>query len=526
MKPGITRRNFLAGALLSPLLRCLSQEVRAEDLTIALNLGPAQTFSFDWLKEQARQLASQPYQAPVTGHADILEKIDYDAYRQIRFRPEASLWAKEGPYAVQFFHQGKLFQAPVRMYVVHDGMAREIHYSPRLFTFGKTDFAATLPDDLGFAGFRVREAGEKRREWLAFLGASYFRSPGELDQWGLSARGIAVGTGLPTPEEFPYFIRFWLEPITNPKVLMIYALLDGPSISGAYRIQAAYDERVVMDIEAVLFPRTAIPRLGIAPMTSMFWHSETNHMQSRDWRPEVHDSDGLAMWTETGERIWRPLNNPHFVQTSSFFDKNPKGFGLLQRDRNFENYQDTGTFYDRRPSLWVEPLEPWGEGAVQLVEIPTDIEIDDNIVAYWVPQAPVLAGSTWTFKYRLHWVADDPYPLNLGRVIGTHIGRGGVAGLRHPPPNKSRIVIDFAGGPLENLDEKAPVQLVLNATNGKLENENVLQIEGTKRWRAFFDIEPENMNPVDIRAYLRLGDRALTETWLYQYIPYYRTLLG
>jgi len=232
------------------------------------------------------------------------------------------------------------------------------------------------------------------------------------------------------------------------------------------------------------------------------------------------------MWTGTGERIWRPLNNPPFVQTSSFFDKNPRGFGLLQRDRNFENYQDTGTFYDRRPSLWVEPLEPWSEGAVQLVEIPSDYEIDDNIVAYWVPQAPVQAGSTWTFKYRLHWVAEEPYPANLGRVIATRVGRGGVAGIRPPPPNKSRIVIDFGGGPLESLDEKAPVQLVLNATGSRIENETVLPVEGTNRWRAFFDVKPENMNPVDLRAYLRLGDRALTETWLYQYIPYYRTLLG
>jgi glucans biosynthesis protein len=526
MKLHLTRRRFVAGALLAPLVRFLSRPAGAEDLSNALDLGPAQAFSFDWLREQARQLATQPYQVPATRHADILERIDYDAYRQIRFRPEASLWAKEGPYAVQFFHQGKLFQVPVKMYVVDEGMAREIHYSPRLFTFGKTDFATTLPDDLGFAGFRIREAGGKEREWLAFLGASYFRSPGELDQWGLSARGIAIGTGLPTPEEFPYFISFWLEPINNPKALLIYALLDGPSISGAYRMQAAYSGKVVMDIEAALFPRTTIARLGIAPMTSMFWYSETNHMQSKDWRPEIHDSDGLAMWTGKGERIWRPLNNPPFVQTSSFFDDNPKGFGLFQRDREFEHYLDIDSFYERRPSLWVEPLEPWGEGAIQLVEIPTHFEADDNVVAYWVPQTPVQAGSTWSFKYRLHWVADDPYPANLGRVVATRFGRGGVAGLRRPPPNKSRIVIDFAGGPLEQLDSKAPVQLVLTATSGQIEEENVTRITGTNHWRAFFDIEAESMNPVDIRAYLRLGDRALTETWLYQYIPYYRTLLG
>jgi glucans biosynthesis protein len=524
MKFGITRRTFLTGALLTPWVRHLGQEVRAEDLATALNLGPAQAFSFDWLKEQARQLASQPYQVPVTGHTDILEKIDYDTYRKIHYRPEHAL--SVGRYTVRFFHMGKLFQVPVKMHVVNDGMAREVLYSRRLFNFGKESFVASLPDNLGFAGFRVVYLSvQPHKEWLAFLGASYFRSPGELDQWGLSARGIAIGTGLPTPEEFPYFISFWLEPASNPQALMIYALLDGPSISGAYRILASYQERVVMDVEAVLFPRNNIPRMGIAPMTSMFWYSETNHMQSRDWRPEIHDSDGLVIWTGAGERIWRPINNPLFVQTSSFFDKNPNGFGLLQRDRNFENYQDTGTFYDRRPSLWVEPLEPWGEGAVQLVEIPSDSEVDDNIVAYWVPQAPVQAGYTWTFKYRLHWIAEEPYPAHLARVIATRLGTGGVAGIK-PPPNKSRIVIDFAGGSLESLDEKAPVQLVLNVTSGKIENETVLQLEGTKRWRAFFDIEAENLNPVDIRAYLRLGDQALTETWLYQYLPYYRTLLG
>lgn len=526
-KPGITRRTFLTGALLAPLFPFLTSAARAEELNAGFDLGPAQSFSFDGLREQARQLAAQPYRAPLIRYPEVLERIDFDAYQQIRYRPEDALWTKEdGPYPVQFFHLGKFFQAPVRIHLVRDGMTREILYSPRLFTFGKASFAADLPDDMGFAGFRVMHSSAQQRDWLAFLGAAYFRSAGELDQYGLSARGVAIGTGLPTPEEFPCFVSFWLEAAADPKALVIYALMDGPSISGAYRFLASRQEQVVMDVEAVLFARAAIPRLGIAPMTSMFWYSETNHMQSRDWRPEIHDSDGLALWAGTGERIWRPLNNPLGVQVSSFFDNNPKGFGLLQRDRNFENYQDDGVFYEKRPSLWVEPLEPWGEGAVQLVEIPTDYEVDDNIVAYWVPQTPVQAGSTWNFKYRLFWIADDPYSANLGRVIATRLGRGGIPGMKQAPPHKTKIVIDFAGGPLENLDKTAPVQLMLNASSGKIENDYVLQVVGTQHWRAFFDIEAENMNPVDIRIYLRLGDQALTETWIYQYIPYYRTLLG
>jgi len=526
MNPCLTRRTFLAGALLTPLLRFLNPlpQAAAGAMTPP-NLGPPQPFSFDGLREQAKQLAGRPYQAPAARHPEILVQIDYDAYRQIRYRQEATLWAQQGPYAVQFFHLGKLFQAPVQISVVSDGMAREVLYSPRLFEFGKSAFAATLPDDMGFAGFRVRDTDVRHREWLAFLGASYFRSPGALDQYGLSARGIAIGTGLPEPEEFPVFTAFWLEPATDSKPLLIYALLDGPSISGAYRIQASHPGGVIMDVEAALFARTAIRRLGIAPMTTMFWYSETNHMQSRDWRPEIHDSDGLALWTGTGERIWRPLNNPPAVQTSSFFDDNPKGFGLFQRDRDFENYQDVDAFSERRPSLWVEPLEPWGEGFVQLVEIPTEYETEDNIVAYWTPKAPVQAGSSWTFKYRLHWVAEEPYPADLGRAIATRLGRGGVAGVKPPPANKTRIVIDFAGGPLAELDKEAPVELVLNATRGTLANKVAFQLAGTQRWRAFFDIEATGRDPADVRAYLRLGDRPLTETWLYQHLPYYRTLL-
>jgi glucans biosynthesis protein len=305
------------------------------------------------------------------------------------------------------------------------------------------------------------------RDWLAFLGASYFRSSGEAGEYGLSARGIAIDTGFPTPEEFPCFTSFWLEAGADRGAIMIYALLDGPSITGAYRIEATRQERVVMNVEAVLFARTANSRMGIAPLTSMFWFSETNHQPAKEWRPEVHDSDGLALWTGSGERLWRPLNNPPSVQTSSFLDNNPKGFGLLQRDRNFENYQDIYTFYERRPSLWVEPLEQWGEGAVQLVEIPTNYDIYDNVVVYWLPKVPVQAGSTWNFKYRLHWLADEPYPPPLGRVIATRLGWGGIlVGQPHPNNKVWRLVIDFAGGPLGGIEKNAPVKLVVSATRG------------------------------------------------------------
>ncbi len=523
MKRYLTRRSFLTGALLVPWLPLLGQNVQAEvKLPATLELGPAQPFNFDWLREQAKQLAAQPHQPPLIRYAEVLQRIDYDAHRQIRYRPEATLWAQgDGPYPVQFYHLAALFKEPVKCYVVHDGVAQEISYSRKLFQYDDlAKFAQSLPDDMGFAGFRVMNSSAQQNYWLSFLGASYFRSSGELGEYGISARGIAVDTGFPTPEEFPRFTRFWLEAGAELGTVMMYALLDGPSITGVYRIEALRQEHVVMNIEALLFARTAIRRMGIAPLTSMFWFSETNHQPAKEWRPEVHDSDGLALWTGSGERVWRPLNNPPSVQTSSFLDNNPKGFGLLQRDRNFENYQDIYTFYERRPSLWVEPLEPWGEGAVQLVEIPTTYDIFDNIVAYWLPKVPVQAGSAWNFKYRLHWLADEPYPPLLGRVIATRLGWGGFLVGQPRSENKVwRPVIDFAGGPLAGIEKNAPVKLVVTTMRGKVIYSSAMQVVGTQRWRGSFDIEVEGNEPVDIRAYLRLGDQALTETWLYQLIP-------
>lgn len=522
MNRNLTRRSFLTGALLAPWLSLVGQSARSEmELPAGLEWGPAQPFSFDGLRQQAQRLATQPYQAPSIRHADLLDRIDYDAHLEIQCRPEAALWRQgDGPYPVRFFHLGRLFPLPVKIYAVQAGTAREVRYSSRMFTFGKADFAAALPDDLGFAGFRVLHSRTEERDWLAFLGASYFRSAGELDQYGISARGIAIDTALPSAEEFPRFTQFWLEPTADPHTILIHALLEGPSLTGAYRIRATRQERVTMDIEAVLFFRATISRLGVAPLTSMFWFSETNHQPGWDWRPEVHDSDGLALWTGAGERIWRPLNNPPFVQISSFLDHNPRGFGLSQRDRQFENYQDDRVFYERRPTLWVEPLEPWGEGAVQLIEIPTNYEMNDNIVAYWAPNSSVQAGATQTFRYRLHWVADEPADPPLGQVIATRMGWTTIPKTPPRPVHRIWFALDFAGGPLEHLDSQAPVQLVASAKRGILRSLNAFQVVGGRRWRGNFELELEGGEPVDLRAYLRLGDQALSETWLYPLIPH------
>jgi glucans biosynthesis protein len=281
----------------------------------------------------------------------------------------------------------------------------------------------------------------------------------------------------------------------------------------------------VTEVHAELFVRQDVARLGVAPLTSMFWYGENNRQRAVDWRPEIHDSDGLALWTGSGERLWRVIENPTLVKTSSFVDSNPRGFGLSQRDRNFDNYQDDGAYYDRRPTVWVEPLGDWGEGAVQLVEIPTDDEIHDNIVAYWVPKEPVRAGASWTFDYRLYWGNDEPFTSPVARVRNTWKGRHGIAGLAASQvaalPPGIKFVIDFAGGPLAGIEQRYDLEAVVTASRGRIDNAHVLKVVGTDRWRASFDLIAEGAiadNPVELRCFVRLGERVLTETWLYQYV--------
>jgi periplasmic glucans biosynthesis protein len=477
-------------------------------------LGAASRFDFDILIARAKELAGAVYRPAPLRNTEILDKIDYDAFQEIRFRPEAGLWHDDpGKFAIQAFHLGKFFKAPVRLHQLAGGQARELLYAPALFDFGKASFARALPDNIGFSGFRVMHPGGKN-DWLAFLGASYFRSAGELDQYGLSARGLAIDVATPTPEEFPRYTNFWIDEPEAGRII-IYALLEGPSIAGAYRFEATDDRKVVLTIDTVLFARSSIDRLGVAPLTSMFWYGKNNRARAIDWRPELHDSDGLALWTGAGERIWRPLNDPASTRVSSFLDTDPRGFGLLQRERSFDTYQDDSVFYNRRPSVWVEPTGHWGKGSVQLVEIPTDDETNDNIVAYWVPAEPVTAGDQLRFGYKLHWLTDEPYPPATARVIATRTGVGGVPGQPRPQ-GQHKFAIDFAGGELGSLGQHDGVEPVVSASRGKIVNPYALPIVGTKDWRLVFDLARADAEPVDLRCFLRRNGTALTETWLYQ----------
>jgi periplasmic glucans biosynthesis protein len=520
----IDRRSFLAGAL--GAFAATDAPLSASEVA-ALRFGPASPLSFDALKQRARDLARAPYIPPTRPAPEVLQQIDYDAHGKIRFKTDLALWAN-GPSAfpVTFFHLGRYFQLPVRMHVVEGGEAREILYDSRYFDMPADSPAHRLPDNSGFAGFRFQEARAgrldwRKNDWVAFLGASYFRAIGELYQYGLSARGAAVDTAVfGKPEEFPSFTHVYFEtPAPDQDGVTVLALLDGPSLAGAFRFVMRRAEAVVMEIEKALYLRQDVERLGIAPLTSMYWYSETAKPTAIDWRPEIHDSDGLALWTGAGERIWRPLNNPPRITASSFADEHPRGFGLMQRDRLFDHYLD-GVYYDRRPSLWVEPLGDWGRGSVQLIELPTDDEIHDNIVATWVPAEPARTGTSHEFRYRLHWVADEPYPPTLARCVATRLGNGGQAGTVRPKGVR-KFIVEFKGEPLARLPAGVLPEPVLWASRGAFSNVRAEAVPNDVpgHWRAEFDLTATGTEPVELRCYLRSRDAVLSETWLYQYHP-------
>ena len=526
----IDRRTFLASAAASVGLTALGYSNTAR--AASLSFSPAKPFSFDALIEQAREMASRQYAPAWTLPPEVLDRINYEEHGKIHFKPELAPFADgPGKFPITFFHLGQFFRIPVQMFLLDKSgdttLAREIAYNDSYFDMPEDSPAHELPHGAGFAGFRFQEARDgdldwKKNDWVAFLGASYFRAIGELYQYGLSARGIAVDVAEPNaPEEFPDFTQFYFErPKPGSDVVTVYALLNGPSVTGAFQFDMRRGKGVVMDIDSILFLRRDIRRFGIAPLTSMYWYSETKKSTAVDWRPEVHDSDGLAIWTGAGEHLWRPLNNPPHTTASAFMDNKPRGFGLLQRDRNFDHYLD-GVHYDRRPSLWVEPIGDWGKGAVQLVEIPTDDEIHDNIVAMWVPQEPARQGQSYRFAYRLHWLADEPFPSPLARCVATRLGNGGQPGQPRPA-NVRKFMVEFIGKPLAELPFGVVPEPVLTTSRGSFAYmlTEAVPDDVPGHWRVQFDLVADGTDPIELRMFLKSGDKTLSETWSFQYHPF------
>ncbi len=473
------------------------------------------SFDASAVRNLARDLALKPYEPPDTTLADALRTLDYSAYQTLRFDRAKELWrGTGGKFTVEFFHRGYLFKNRVDILEVTEGRASPVQYSPDMFDLSRVQPAPQ--GDIGFAGFRVRyplNRADYNDEVCAFLGASYFRAVARGQGYGLSARGLAIKTADPGGEEFPLFKRFWLErPAKGSDVLVIHALLDSPSAAAAFRFTVRPGTETVMDTEMALYPRTDVAQAGLAPMTSMFFFDANNRTGFDDYRSAVHDSHGLGLLTGQGERIWRTLNNPRTLQVSAFGDTSPRGFGLLQRERSFLDYQDLEAVYEKRPTLWAEPIGDWGQGTVTLVEIPSDREVNDNMVAFWRPKDRLTAKGEYLLAYRLHWCWEPADDAGLAKVAQARCG------LSVDQKNR-QFILDFFGGALKGRARDATPDVDLGSDKGQLQNATLQPMPDREAWRLSFQLATAGEKVIEMHARLLSGGKSISETWIYRWTP-------
>ncbi|CAI3923336.1 glucan biosynthesis protein [Commensalibacter communis] len=466
------------------------------------------------VRQLARDMAKTSYKAPSDKLPDAIDKLDFDGFRSIDFKPESALWHGSNlNFEVQFFPRGFLYRPRIDIYEVVDGISKPVPYNADMFNYKNPKLR--VEDNLGFSGFKLMTRLNQKdvfEEFAVFLGASYFRAVSKGQQYGLSARGFAKGTADPQGEEFPLFRSFWIvQPKSGIESLVIYALLDSPSLTGAFRFTIRPGDTTTFDVESYFYPRKTIANGGVAPLTGMFYFDANNRNHVDDWRPAAHDSEGLLMWTGTGEQIWRPLNNPVDLQYSVFMDTAPKGFGLIQRKRDFSQYEDLALHYELRPSLWVEPVGEWQSGSMNLVEIPTPSEVNDNIVAFWRPKQPFKEGGEYSFTYRLYWGWDNPWTSNLARVAGTRIG------AVVDKPDVRFFCIDFFDGPLNHFPTNKQLTLNVTSSTGKVSNIVVEANPVTHGWRTTFEFAPENAKTAELKCVLMDGDQPISEKWVYRW---------
>ncbi|MES2885109.1 MAG: glucan biosynthesis protein G [Pseudomonadota bacterium] len=521
--------------------RLLPQSLGALLLCLAAALSmPAQAapFGFEDVAARAQKLSQQDYIAPTNDLPKELKELDYDQYRDIRFRPAQSIWRKQNlPFELQLFHPGLYYNAPVKISFVANGRPAPLQFNADFFDYGKNKLDRGKLKNIGYAGFRVHfplNSNKYKDELLVFQGASYFRALGKGQRYGLSARGLAVDTAVYSGEEFPSFTEFWIEtPGAKSTSLTIYALLDSRRVAGAYKFILKPGVQTVMEVQSRLFLREGVAKLGLAPLTSMFMHGSNQSRFEEDYRPEVHDSDGLLVANSNGEWIWRPLINPRRLITTSFGLINPKGFGLLQRRRDFAHYEDLEAHYHERPSAWIEPKGDWGAGRVELVLIPTPDETNDNIVAFWVPNAPPAPGQALDFAYRLSWQKGEGVRPPVASVLQTRKGHGYVKTV----DDTQRLIVDFEDPPPPK-DESAakgkpskakatklaPIEPVTGSVwmddNAELIEKQTFRNDMTGGWRMSFRFRrKDNDKPIEMRAYLKRGNAQVSETWSYLYPP-------
>ena len=481
-------------------------------------------FGYDTVVQLAKQRAAEPYSAPAQ-IPQFLRDFDFARLDQIKYKRDRALWHDSAlPFEAMLYHPGSYYSHAVKIHRVTDDGVEDVAFDKSRFGYPDSELAGRVPKDLGYAGFRLLhelDTPDKLDEVISFLGASYFRALGGDAHYGLSGRGLAIDTASESGEEFPAFVEFWLvEPGADADTVTVYALLDSPSAAGAYRFDIEAGQATQTRVESTLFTRKPVAKLGVAPLTSMFTWGENSLARLDDYRPEAHDSDGLLISAMNGEWLWRPLRNPQKLSLDQFSADNVRGFGLMQRDRDFDHYQDLDYQYEKRPSAWVVPRGDWGKGHLELVQIPSDSEVNDNIALYWVPEEPVEKGERLHYAYDIKWSDQLAGPESLAHVSATRVGRAAVApGDKRKP---TRVVIEFVGDELDELTESGDVQPRVNAMrDATINNIQAVRNPHTGGWRLTFLVPTDSLkSPLELRAFLAgANGGALTETWSYALSP-------
>jgi glucans biosynthesis protein len=492
--------------------------------------------NLDYVAARALERAQAPFHSPRADLPAVLRQdhLDYDKYREIRFRRDKALWtAADVPFRVEFFHPGYLYSEPVHVNEFTLTHVQPIRFMQDFFDYGDLHIQDQIPANTGYAGFRVLyplNATNRLDELGSFLGASYFRLLGRDQRYGLSARGLALNCGENgQPEEFPIFTDWWLgKPQHDDTELRLFAILDSVSAVGAYEFLIRPGETTVARIDAVVYLREAdkikavnpnqfpVKTLGQAPLTSMFWFGKNSERKPDDYRPEVHDSDGLLIRMANGETLWRPLDNPPVLRHQIFNAANIRGFGLMQRERSFAAYQDSFNAYHLEPSVWVEPRGGWGEGSLHLVSLSSTFEGLDNIVAFWDPRTKPAPLQPYRFSYNLYWTMGNDFKQSEDKVVATRVG------MDLTCQDCRQFIIDFAGPGLDHLSETNAPEIIANCSdNAAILNSQVNRVPELGTWRAVLKLQPKqgNINPVDLRCTLMRGTNTLSETWVYQWSP-------
>ena len=500
-----TRRRLLLPALAATVAPALWRRPRAQ---------PEAGFSWEWLVGQASAKVAQPYEPPPDLPPE-LAGLSYDDYRQVRFMPHRAVPIPGSPWSLQFFHPGYLYAHPVRVHLLADGTSRLLPFDPASFSYdgrlqGQGGRFADLPGWAGFRLHRPRASDGVDEEFVVFLGGSYFRARAPIGPYGLSARGLAIDSGLDKPEEFPNFTAFWIGALGDGRPV-VYALLESPSAVGAYRFEIGVSDATVIEVTADLFLRAAPQLVGIAPLTSMFEHGLYGRRAGTDFRPRIHDTDGLSILTRNGRRLWRPLDNPEHRRWSIFGLESPLGFGLFQRERSFATYADLEAQYHQRPNLWIEPREPWGMGSVRLLELPTPDEYADNIAAFWVPGEPFRAGEKRVFGYRMTWAQEEPvsHDIGLAKVERTLIGLTEETSASRWPSR--RVVLDFSDR--RPTLEGQPLAGQVTCHGARCSAPIIVANPETGGWRLSFDAVPTTDDAIELTAALTSFGSLASEVW-------------